>query len=426
MTSSSSVITARGLGKCYRVWTHAKPRTLSDRVEAMLHFTRSRAADAAPLREEIWALKDISFEVGRGEVLGVIGPNGAGKSTLLSILARITEPTEGMVEIAGRVCSILEVGTGFHQELSGRDNVFLNGAILGMSRAETAAKFDEIVEFSGVREFIDMPIKRYSSGMYVRLAFAVAAHLDPDVLLLDEVLAVGDQAFQEKSMRRIQEITDSGRTVLFVSHDVTKVAHLCERAIVVDNGRISFSGPVTEAIAAYLNATPLGGEAAPRSRHEGSGEIRLGRVRVDADGSPDVLVGDALSIHVDLRAIDPTVGAQLELGIHGSHDEHLVDLRADLEGLGVSTGASAVTCRLDELPLKPGLYRVSATIRRGGSLVDRAPRAAEFRILAGDLPGVDVSALETLSAPVLVPHRWETSETDRQEVTGVSPREAGA
>src|ERR1022692_2307227 len=206
------VISARGLGKCYRIWTHSRPTSLSDKVDhlfgAVRHPRGGGDADR-PRREDIWALQDVSIDVRRGEVLGVIGPNGAGKSTLLSILARITEPTTGRAEIRGRVSSLLEVGTGFHPELSGRDNVFLNGAILGMGRREVEEKYDEIVEFSGVRDFIDMPVKRYSSGMYVRLGFAVAAHLDPEILVLDEVLAVGDTAFQQKCLRRIDELTKS-------------------------------------------------------------------------------------------------------------------------------------------------------------------------------------------------------------------------
>jgi lipopolysaccharide transport system ATP-binding protein len=203
-------------------------------------------------RHDVWALRGVSFDVERGEVFGVIGSNGAGKSTLLSILARITEPTAGYAEITGKVSSLLEVGTGFHPELSGRDNVFLNGAILGMSRTETAAKFDEIVEFSGVREFIDMPVKRYSSGMHVRLAFAVAANLDPEILLLDEVLAVGDAEFQAKCHARVRELMESGKTVLFVSHDIRSVAKLCRRAIVLKDGRITFTGPAREAVEHYL------------------------------------------------------------------------------------------------------------------------------------------------------------------------------
>jgi lipopolysaccharide transport system ATP-binding protein len=270
--SSDATISVRGLGKRYRIWTHQKPSSLGDRIESVLHFARSRRidADAPPVRQELWALRDVSFDVQAGEILGLIGPNGAGKSTLLSILARITEPTEGRAEIRGRLSSILEVGTGFHPELSGRDNVFLNGAILGMHRAEILGKFDEIIDFSGVGEFIDMPVKRYSSGMYVRLAFSVAAHLDPDVLLLDEVLAVGDMAFQEKCLARIREMTGAGRTVVFVSHDVRAVAALCNRALVISEGRITFSGPVDEAVEHYLESPTLG----ERHPHEPGGTSR--------------------------------------------------------------------------------------------------------------------------------------------------------
>src|SRR5690349_8690643 len=223
------VISVHGLGKRYRVWTHSRPTSLSDRLR--ITVAHARREDEAPVREEIWALRDVSFDVGAAEVLGVIGPNGAGKSTLLSILARITEPTSGYAELRGRVSSLLEVGTGFHPELSGRDNVFLNGAILGMSRRETAEKFDQIVEFSGVGDFIDMPVKRYSSGMHVRLAFAVAAHLDPEILLLDEVLAVGDFAFQRKCMNFARQLEQKGSTILFVSHNMFSIKTMCERVI---------------------------------------------------------------------------------------------------------------------------------------------------------------------------------------------------
>jgi lipopolysaccharide transport system ATP-binding protein len=201
--------------------------------------------------EEFWALKDVSFEIKQGDRLGIIGRNGAGKSTLLKILSRITEPTKGRVMIKGRVASLLEVGTGFHQELTGRENIFLNGAILGMSRTEIKRKFDEIVEFSGVEKFLDTPVKRYSSGMYVRLAFAIAAHLEPEILIVDEVLAVGDAEFQEKCIGKMDEVGKSGRTILFVSHQMGLIAQLCNKAILLENGKIKFSGKVDEAIVSY-------------------------------------------------------------------------------------------------------------------------------------------------------------------------------
>jgi len=203
----------------------------------------------------VWALQDINFEIRRGEVLGIIGRNGAGKSTLLKILSRTTAPTRGSVKIKGRIASLLEVGTGFHPELTGRDNIFLNGAILGMTKAETKRKFDQIVDFSGVERYIDTPVKRYSSGMYVRLAFAVAAHLEPEILIVDEVLAVGDAEFQRKALGKMQDVSSSeGRTVLFVSHNMAAVSELCNRGIVLNNGIALFDGPINKAVASYQNS----------------------------------------------------------------------------------------------------------------------------------------------------------------------------
>ena len=245
---SSSVISVEGLGKRYRVSQGPRTTTLKEVVQNARHGLRNRGNETVT-----WALRDVTFDVARGEIVGVVGHNGAGKSTLLSILARITEPTTGCATIRGRVSSLLEVGTGFHPELSGRDNVYLNATILGMSRRETAARFDEIVEFSELRDYIDVPVKRYSSGMIVRLGFAVAAHLDPDVLLLDEVLAVGDVPFQQKCLARMDELTSAGRTILFVSHDPGSVRRLCHRALFVDAGRVAYDGDVAVAIDFYLN-----------------------------------------------------------------------------------------------------------------------------------------------------------------------------
>ena len=202
-----------------------------------------RKRDAAPAPEPFWALKDVSFSIGQAEVVGLIGKNGAGKSTLLKILSRITEPTEGRIDLYGRVSSLLEVGIGFHPELSGRDNVYLNGAILGMSRAEIRRKFDEIVEFAEIAKFLDTPVKRYSSGMYVRLAFAVAAHLEPDILIVDEVLAVGDAAFQQKCLGKMRDIRAQGHSVIVVSHNMATVTSLCQRVVWLDSGRVKMSGP---------------------------------------------------------------------------------------------------------------------------------------------------------------------------------------
>ncbi len=260
------VIRAEGLGKKYIIGhetVHERYTTLRDVAARTARDVWQRATDAARGRaivrgattEEFWALKDVSFKVKRGEVLGIIGRNGAGKSTLLKILSRITEPSQGSVTIEDRVASLLEVGTGFHPELTGRENIYLNAAILGMSRVETRRKFDEIVDFSGVEKFIDTPVKRYSSGMQVRLAFSVAAHLEPEILVIDEVLAVGDAEFQKKCLGKMGEFAGRGeRTVLFVSHNMAAVQSLCQRCMTIAEGRMEFIGGVSEAIDRYLNA----------------------------------------------------------------------------------------------------------------------------------------------------------------------------
>ncbi len=253
---SDVVIRVEGLGKSFRL-RHQRPERYVSLREVLADKARSigrwlgGGGHAAAEEEEFWALRDVSFEVRRGEVLGIIGRNGAGKSTLLKVLSRITEPTEGRVRLSGRVASLLEVGTGFHPELTGRENVYVNGAILGMSRAEMDRKFDEIVAFAEVERFLDTPVKRYSSGMYVRLAFAVAAHLDPEILVIDEVLAVGDAEFQKKCLGKMHDASRSGRTVLFVSHNMAAVKSLTTRSLVLDGGRVGFNGPSGSAIEFY-------------------------------------------------------------------------------------------------------------------------------------------------------------------------------
>jgi lipopolysaccharide transport system ATP-binding protein len=251
---SEMAIQVRGLGKMYRLGAHVeKYKTFRDTVAGIVSapLRRFRSGKKRPEDTTLWALRNVDFEIAHGEVIGVIGRNGAGKSTLLKILSRITEPTCGSAEIRGRVGSLLEVGTGFHPELTGRENIALNGAILGMRRAEIDRKFDEMVDFAGVEKFIDTPVKHYSSGMYLRLAFAVAAHLEPEILLVDEVLAVGDAAFQKKCIGKMNDVAAQGRTVLFVSHNLGAVKELCTSALVLNNGEVDFRGPVTEGLARY-------------------------------------------------------------------------------------------------------------------------------------------------------------------------------
>jgi lipopolysaccharide transport system ATP-binding protein len=259
--TANVVIDVAGLGKRYRLGsTPGGYQTLRDAIASM--FVRLRRRAPAESTETIWALRDVSFQVGRGQVLGIIGRNGAGKSTLLKVLARVTEPTEGEALIRGRVGSLLEVGTGFHPELSGRENVYMNGAILGMRRAEIDRKFDEIIEFAEVERFVDTPVKRYSSGMYLRLAFAVAAHLEPEILIVDEVLAVGDAEFQRKCLGKMSSVAQEGRTVLFVSHNMSAILRLTERCLVLESGRIAIDGPTAQAVETYLTA----GQAASGER----------------------------------------------------------------------------------------------------------------------------------------------------------------
>jgi lipopolysaccharide transport system ATP-binding protein len=250
--SSEFVISAEHIGKCYRLGERESYKALRDVIAGAVTAPIRRMRERRTSRPEIWALDDVSFTLGRGEVLGLIGANGAGKSTLLKILSRITDPTHGHVVLRGRVGSLLEVGTGFHPELTGRENIMLNGTILGMRRAEIVRHFDEIVEFSGVQKFLDTPVKRYSSGMQVRLAFAVAAHLEPEILLVDEVLAVGDAEFQQKCLGKMRDVTREGRTVIFVSHNLAAVRALCPRALVLEKGRLVFDGPTEDAVHEYL------------------------------------------------------------------------------------------------------------------------------------------------------------------------------
>ena len=410
---SAPVISVSDLGKRFRIWTHSKPTSLSDRVRIAVE--RARGEESAPTREEIWALRHVTFDVGAGEVLGVIGPNGAGKSTLLSILARITDPTEGSATIHGRVSSLLEVGTGFHPELSGRDNVFLNGAVLGMRRAETARQFDEIVDFAGVADFIDMPVKRYSSGMYVRLAFAVAAHLDPEVLLLDEVLAVGDQAFQQKCLRRIEEITSSGKTVLFVSHDVHSVARLCREALVIEGGTGVFQGDVSEAIEKYMTSEGLGGESP--AKRSGNGDVRIVSATVAAADGGELHPGRPVDVAIEVEAVRSVRGRDLEVKVlvGSSVSGYLTTLSTKLDPAlqipDLSAGDRVVlVCHAEGLPFRPGAYYLSVSVTRPGELLDELERAGEFALLPSDFHEIGAVAPEQLVGHVLVRQAWDELE----------------
>ncbi|HEY2074037.1 MAG TPA: polysaccharide ABC transporter ATP-binding protein [Gaiellaceae bacterium] len=279
--SSDVVITAESVGKRYVLGERESYRALRDVIAGAVTAPVRRVRQRRSPRPEIWALEDVSFTLGRGEVLGLIGANGAGKSTLLKILSRITDPTKGRVVLRGRVGSLLEVGTGFHPELTGRENIMLNGTILGMRRAEIVRRFDEIVEFSGAAKFLDTPVKRYSSGMQVRLAFAVAAHLEPEILLVDEVLAVGDAEFQQKCLGKMRDVTREGRTVIFVSHNLAAVRSLCPRALVLEKGRLVFDGPTEDGVHRYLGHAE--GERNAAVVEEKDLQLRISKERLYSD-----------------------------------------------------------------------------------------------------------------------------------------------
>jgi len=309
---STPVIEVRGLGKCYRLGAIG---ATSLREEFAARWARLRGRlDAAPPKD-FWALQDVAFDVQPGEVVGLIGHNGAGKSTLLKILSRITEPTLGKAILRGRVASLLEVGTGFHPDLTGRENIYLNGAILGMNRAEIHRKFDEIVAFAEVEKFIDTPVKRYSSGMYVRLAFAVAAHLEPEILVIDEVLAVGDAAFQKKCLGKIGEVSrDAGRTVLFVSHNMGVVANLCSRAILLKDGRVVRDGPANQVVSAYIQAGAQG-EGAVEWKDDTPDvtserlKLRAARIVVAGQTAGDVPIDQDVAVEFDFEVRGNRVNA---------------------------------------------------------------------------------------------------------------------
>jgi lipopolysaccharide transport system ATP-binding protein len=378
---SDAAVIAQGLGKRYRLGPVTGPgqamfrygslrETLSRSARRL--FGRRDRAGASPDPELFWALRDVSFEVGRGEVLGIIGRNGAGKSTLLKILSRVTEPTEGFAELRGRVGSLLEVGTGFHPELTGRENIHLNGAILGMKVAEIRSRFDEIVAFAEVERFLETPVKHYSSGMYLRLAFAVAAHLEPEILIVDEVLAVGDAAFQRKCLGKMSDITRQGRTVLFVSHNMQAVRQLCSRAILLQGGQITQAGPSTEVVDHYLAAVASSnGRAAITQAIAEIPEdpaFRLRDVRVLQDGRPrtDVVSGKEIVMEVAFEVREESVGLHVCLQLRDPEGMLLFET--------IHNGAE------DAFPrVLPGSYSARATIPADFL----APTTYELCLLAG-------------------------------------------
>lgn len=377
MTSPDLVISAHALGKQFRLGQRAKYRTLRESIAAMFS-ARSKADSASRSANLFWALQDVSFDVRQGEAVGIIGRNGAGKSTLLKVLSRITSPTVGRAVIRGRVGNLLEVGTGFHPELSGRENIFLNGAILGMRRAEIRARFDEIVSYAEIDRFIDTPVKHYSSGMYMRLAFSVAAHLEPEILVVDEVLAVGDAAFQKKCIGKMADTARSGRTVLFVSHNMPAVRLLCDRGILLDGGRIVHDGAIDGAIAAY-QASHASSESTWKRPAPGGGPLCF------------------QSISATLLGAQPhhTLRIEMELESHGPHlPAFLAADVLDLMGAAIMQAEPSpklllhsqvehhcVVMDIDLPPLVPNVYALSLWVgSHNTETLDQVREAVRFEV----------------------------------------------
>jgi len=373
---------------------------------------RRRPAPAPAEERRLRALVDLSLTIGEGEVVGIIGNNGAGKSTLLKVLSRITEPSSGWAEVAGRVGSLLEVGTGFHPELTGRENIYLNGAILGMRQAEIRRQFDEIVAFAGIERFLETPVKRYSSGMYVRLAFAVAAHLQTEVLIVDEVLAVGDAEFQRRCLGRMDAVAREGRTVLFVSHNMAVIQSLCQRGIVLRSGRLVADGPVDMAVAHYLRGLEQAMAVDLRDRTDRGGwhRIRVSALDVVGDGGAAPATGSPARFVLTLTGLLP--GTTCTLTVLNSLGQPVCRFASgDTSPLdrpvpqpASEDSPARFVCTVDELPLLPGRYRVDVLVRGTHHTEDRIASAAMFDVEPGVLAGRPVS--RTGSGDVAVAHRW--------------------
>lgn len=420
----NTAITVEGLGKCYRLGM--KEEIHDTFVGAMASWIRSplqnfknlKKLTAFNLNDEsddiIWALRDVSFEVKHGEVLGIIGHNGAGKSTLLKILSRITDPSTGSVTIDGRVASLLEVGTGFHQDLTGRENIFLNGTILGMTKKEIDRKFDEIIEFSGVEKFIDTPIKRYSSGMKVRLAFSVAAHLEPEILIIDEVLAVGDAAFQKKCLGKMQDVASQGRTVLFVSHQMEALSNLCSRAIMLEKGRIDKVGDTEDVISAYLHKQTSMATVPLRDRTDRQGDGRLRFVDCwfeDCKGERRSIFrsGEFMKIVAVYEVKEGTAISNLtvSIAINSIKNIPITLLRNNNTGDLFEYQIPATgkfECIIERLPLNVGSFSYNISAHSLGGLEDWVPQAGSFDIEPGDFFGT--GRIPDKDRIILIDHKW--------------------
>jgi lipopolysaccharide transport system ATP-binding protein len=394
--SDETTVSIRGLSKSYRV--RAPGEGYATMVESMTE--RMRHPLKRQKKETFWALRDVDIDIKRGEAVGIVGRNGAGKSTLLKILSRITEPTSGEVRLRGRVGSLLEVGTGFHPELTGRENIYLNGAVLGMRKREIAARFDEIVEFSGVPAFLDMPVKRYSSGMTVRLAFAVAAHLEPEILIVDEVLAVGDADFQRKCIGKMNEVASlDARTVLFVSHNMTAIESLCSRSVILEKGAVVFDGSTSEAISFYLSRMassvlevgPGEFDLANRARVSNRSEPILQTMRLLSDDTPTATIrmGSQLTIVAELDGMDEFPNATVGITFASDRGQSLFTLNTKAKpGTRSPLGGSRqqLVCHVPSVPLVAGNYGLTIGIEDPAhGLIEAVETAALLEVTPSDV-----------------------------------------
>ncbi len=429
---SDTVIRVENLSKKYILGQQKQERytalrdVLANTAKSISRQVLNPFAKKAPLPdlEEFWALKDVSFEIKQGDRVGIIGRNGAGKSTLLKILSRITEPTTGRISIKGRVASLLEVGTGFHPELTGRENIYLNGSILGMSKFEIKKKFEEIVAFAEVEKFLDTPVKRYSSGMYVRLAFAVAAYLEPEILIIDEVLAVGDAQFQKKCLGKMEDVSKEGRTVLFVSHSMAVVEKLCQRGIVLSYGEVQFVGSQTESITRYLSFKPSSKNSLKeRKDRHGSGEVKVIAIEIrDEEGNTldTVTSGQNIDIYLHYETqsnvnlsrtiASIAIATQLEIPVFLQHN------RLTRDEFGILPRKGAFVCRISRLPLPAANYQVTYSLIQDSSYLDSINNAIELAVTDGDFYGS--GEIPPISHGVcLVDARWRIEASKKEDLS---------
>lgn len=400
---SDPVIRVENLGKKYIIGHQKQERytslrdVITNKVKSLGNLINPQSKKENPAFEEFWAVNDVSFDIKQGDRVGIIGRNGAGKSTLLKILSRITEPTKGSVKIKGRVASLLEVGTGFHPELTGRENIFLNGAILGMGKEEIKRKFDEIVAFAEVEKFLDTPVKRYSSGMYVRLAFAVAAHLEPEILIVDEVLAVGDAQFQKKCLGKMEDVGKDGRTVLFVSHQMAAIQNLCQRVIWLNQGGLVDYDQTQIVVSKYLSTSTnlLNISLEERKDRKGDGKIRFISVQFQNEKGENVSYfysGQNIRIILCFKnnTQQPLKNLNLALGIDNQMGERITNLSTEVRGSyldEVQADAQSIVIELDKLPLTAGRYGFTIFSKVNGIVADWISNAGFFEVEGGDFYG---------------------------------------